>query len=97
MKPKKIFLGVLACAMVTGLAFAQGFKNIKEFLTGYEEVPSVSTPAGGEFTATIRKDNTIDWQLRYADLAGTIQQSHIHLGQRRCQRRDYCLSLHQPG
>jgi hypothetical protein len=66
--------------MVTGLAFAQGFKNIKEFLTGYEEVPAVSTPAGAEFTATIRKDNTIDWQLRYSDLVGTIQQSHIHLG-----------------
>ena len=66
--------------MVTGFAFAEGFKNVKEFLTGYEEVPSVSTAAGGEFTATIRKDNTIDWQLRYSDLEGTIKQSHIHIG-----------------
>ena len=95
-KPKKIVLGVFACAMVTGLAFAQGFKNIKEFLTGCEEVPSVSTPAGGEFTATIRKDNTIDWQLRYR-ISPAPSSSRISTWQRRCQRRDFCLSLHQPG
>ena len=66
--------------MVTGLAFAEGFKSVKEFLTGYEEVPAVSTAGGGEFTAKIRKDNTIDWELSYSSLVGAIQQSHIHLG-----------------
>ena len=81
MKIKRIVLGVLACALVSAVAFAQGFASIKELLTGYEEVPSVSTGASGEFTAKIRKDSTIDWQLSYSDLEGAVQQSHIHLGQ----------------
>jgi hypothetical protein len=80
-KTKRIVLGILACALVSVVAYAQGFMNIKEVLTGYEEVPSVSTGASGEFTARIRKDSTIDWQLSYSDLEGSVLQSHIHLGQ----------------
>jgi hypothetical protein len=78
---KRIVLGVVACAAISAAAFAQGFINLKELLTGYEEVPSVSTTASGVFKATIRKDNTIDWELSYSDLQGAVQQSHIHLGQ----------------
>ena len=81
MKTKRVIFGVLACAAISAVAFAQGFINIRELLTGYEEVPSVSTAANGRFTAQIRKDNTIDWQLSYTDLEGAVQQSHIHLGQ----------------
>ena len=81
MKTKRIVLGVLACALVSAVVFAQNFMHIKELLTGYEEVPSVSTGASGQFTAQIRKDSTIDWQLSYSDLEGAVQQSHIHLGQ----------------
>ena len=81
MKTKRIVLGVLACALLSAVAYAQNFMSIKELLTGYEEVPSVSTGASGEFTAQIRKDSTIDWQLSYSDLEGAVQQSHIHLGQ----------------
>jgi hypothetical protein len=80
-KTKRIVIGALACAAISAVAYAQGFINIRELLTGYEEVPSVSTAGNGKFTAQIRKDNTIDWQLSYADLQGAIQQSHIHLGQ----------------
>lgn len=81
MKAKRIVLGVLAFALVSAVAFAQGFLNFKESLTGYEEVPSVSTGASGQFNARIRKDSTIDWELSYSDLEGTVQQAHIHLGQ----------------
>ena len=81
MQPKRIVIGVLAFAMVSAVAFAQGFVNIKELLTGYEEVPSVSTGASGQFDARIRRDNTIDWELSYADLQGAVQQAHIHFGQ----------------
>jgi hypothetical protein len=80
-KIKRIVLGVLACALVSAVAYAQGFINFKELLTGYEEVPSVSTAANGEFSARIRKDSTIDWQLTYSALEGAVQQSHIHFGQ----------------
>lgn len=81
MNPKRIVIGVVAFAMVAAVAYAQGFMNFRELLTGYEEVPSVSTTAGGEFSARIRKDSTIDWQLSYADLEGAVQQAHIHFGQ----------------
>jgi CHRD domain len=49
-------------------------------LNGYEEVPSVSTAASGEFRARIRGDR-IEWTLSYKDLEGTVQQGHIHFGQ----------------
>ena len=81
MKTKRIVIGVLASGVVSAAAYAQGFINIKELLTGYEEVPSVSTGASGEFNARIRKDSTIDWELSYSDLEGAVQQAHIHLGQ----------------
>ena len=73
-------LGLILCATVTAVAFAQGVMSFKELLTGYEEVPSVSTAANGQFTARIRKDSTIDWELSYAALEGAVQQAHIHLG-----------------
>ncbi len=80
MTTRRIVLGVLLCATVTAVAFAQGVMSFKELLTGYEEVPSVSTAANGTFSARIRKDSTIDWELSYAALEGAVQQSHIHLG-----------------
>src|SRR5262245_56403401 len=68
--------------MVSAVALAQGFVNIKELLTGYEEVPSVSTAANGRFNARIAKDGSkIDWELSYSALEGAVQQSHIHFGQ----------------
>lgn len=62
---------------------AQGFKRISELLTGYQEVPSVSTSATGSFSARISNDGSrIDWELSYSDLEGAVQQAHIHLGQK---------------
>ena len=75
-------IAVIALVSASSVVLAQGFKKISEFLTGYEEVPSVSTTATGEFNAKISNDGTrIDWTLSYADLEGAIQQSHIHFGQ----------------
>ena len=81
MKRKTLVLSVGACALVATAAVAQGFKNIKEFLTGYEEIPAVSTTGNGQFNARISNDGSrIDWQLSYSDLEGAVQQSHIHIG-----------------
>lgn len=83
MKKPVLFLLVVVFATVTAVAVPQGFKKIQELLTGYEEVPSVSTEAGGTFNARISKDESrIDWELRYSDLEGAVQQAHIHFGQR---------------
>jgi len=69
------------------LAFAApaalGDEKIKARLTGYEEVPSVSTPASGEFEAKISRDEgMIEYELSYSGLVGTVQQSHIHFAQK---------------
>jgi CHRD domain len=75
-------LAVIALVSAATIVLAQGgFKKISELLTGYNEVPSVSTTGGGNFTARISNDESrIDWELSYSDLEGAIQQSHIHIG-----------------
>ena len=80
---KAIALGLLVVsAAVLAFGFTEGFKNIKEFLVGYEEVPAISTTGNGEFHARINKDETeITYTLTYTALEGDVQQSHIHLGQ----------------
>ena len=82
---RRVALSVAVVVFVSAstVVWAQGFKKISEFLTGYEEVPSVSTTATGDFEARINKDGTrIDWELSYEDLEGAVQQAHIHFGQK---------------
>ena len=74
-------IAVIVLVSACSIAFAQGFKKISEFLTGYEEVPSVSTTGNGTFNARISNDESrIDWELSYSDLEGAVQQAHIHIG-----------------
>jgi hypothetical protein len=77
-------IAVIAVASTSAVVLGEGFKNISEFLTGYEETPSaVSTAGNGTFTARISKDESrIEWQLEYVNLEGAVQQAHIHFGQR---------------
>ncbi len=82
---RRLGLSIVVVALVSASTVigAQGFKRLSEFLTGYEEVPSVSTTGTGTFTARISNDGSqIDWELSYSNLEGAIQQSHIHLGQK---------------
>jgi hypothetical protein len=86
MKHRRIQLAagvaVIATAMVVATAaLAGGGKEIREHLTGFQEVPVVSTGADGKFKAEVRRDR-IDYQLRWEDLEGQVTQAHIHLGQR---------------
>jgi hypothetical protein len=74
-------VAVLAIASVATVAVAGGGKQIREKLTGEQEVPVVLTGAEGKFKATISRDR-IDYELRYEDLEGSITQAHIHVGQR---------------
>ncbi|HEY7169983.1 MAG TPA: CHRD domain-containing protein [Vicinamibacterales bacterium] len=81
MKVLHVMLAAVMAAAVPGAAGAAD--RIEANLTGYQEVPSVSTPAHGEFKATIAKDGqSIDYELSYDDLVGTVQQSHIHFAQK---------------
>ena len=84
MRRLRLSLAVIALVLATTIVFAQGFKKISEFLTGYEETPSaVSTTGNGTFNARISNDESrIDWELTYSDLEGAVQQAHIHFGQK---------------
>jgi len=81
---KKVSLFFLIVLVVTvSLAFAQGFRNLRARLIGFEEVAAVSSVASGNFNATINAAETeIAYSFSYANLEGNVQQAHIHLGQR---------------
>jgi hypothetical protein len=57
-------------------------------LEGFQETPAISTTGHGSFSAKLSPDQkSIDFELSYADLAGTanggqVLAAHIHLGQR---------------
>ena len=82
MKKVSAAIVLVVTAAVLAFGFADGFKNIKELLTGAEEVPYVSTTADGQFEARINKEETaITYTLSYSALEGDVQQAHIHVGQ----------------
>jgi len=74
-------LGMLL--MVSGTVIAEDKEpRLLANLKGFQEVPAVSTVATGQFKATILNDTTIEYELTYSGLEGTVTQSHIHFGQR---------------
>jgi CHRD domain len=51
-------------------------------LTGFQEVPVISTTGSGAFFARINGVTSIDFVLVYEDLqGGAVSQAHIHIGQ----------------
>ena len=73
-------LAALLFLIAAGVAHAE---HIAAALTGYQEVPSVSTVASGVFRGFInRNDDSIDYELTYSALQGTVTQAHIHVAQR---------------
>lgn len=74
-------LALLLAALTAADASAQQ-RQIRAQLSGFEEVPSISTTGHGTFRATISNDGqSIQWELRYAALEGEVAQAHLHLGQ----------------
>ena len=74
-------LTVLSAAFLPSTAAADD--KVEAILTGYQEVPAVSTVASGEFEAKIHPDGqAFDWELKYSGLQGTVQQAHIHFAQK---------------
>lgn len=70
---------VLLATLGVAVSMADGLKNLGARLSGYQEVPALSTTGTATFLAKINQDETeIDWQLSYADLESPVTQSHIH-------------------
>jgi len=85
----KIAAGTLAIAVLaatgsTVLADSdQNRRSLKAELKGFEEIPTLSTPATGEFRAQISRDgDSVEYELSYENLEGSVTQAHIHLGAR---------------
>ncbi len=51
-------------------------------LSGYQEVPTVSSPGSGEFRAKIdKRRQTIDYELSYDGTQGGVFMAHTHAAQ----------------
>jgi len=74
-------LAVAAFALAGGSG--PGFNHLSDTMSGYQEVPSVSSTGSATFTADVAKDGqSMSWQLSYGGLESHVLQSHIHFGQR---------------
>jgi hypothetical protein len=74
---------ILGAVVAPALAGRSGKQRFKAELTGYSEVPAVSTTGTGSFAARVLDEDTIEFTLTYADLeGGEPQAAHIHLGQK---------------
>lgn len=79
---KVLAIGSMLFTACTGLAMAQGPVILQGHLSGYHEVPAVSTTGYGVFRARIdNSGESIDYELAYDDIEGDVTQAHIHLGQ----------------
>jgi hypothetical protein len=79
MKKLALSTAILIAFAAPGMA---GAEQIQATLIGYEEVPALSTPAGGQLRAMIsNNDQFIDYELTYSGLTGEVRQAHIHFGQ----------------
>jgi CHRD domain len=78
-------VAVLAIVGIAGPALSdRGGRQMKTKLTGFEEVPSISSTGRGDFQARLAHDESaLEYTLSYEDLEGTTTTAaHIHLGQR---------------
>jgi CHRD domain len=84
MRKRTLAVVALAAAAIFAIgavvAVAGSRSHVRASLTGYKEVPAISTMASGGFTATIGSDE-IRYELRYRGLeGGPVLFAHIHLG-----------------
>src|SRR5438445_719279 len=80
--PLLFILPLVAVPAMAGDEHHDG-RHLRAKLIGFQEVPAVSTVASGDFKATIaRGDQSIEYELTYSGLQGTVQQAHIHVAQR---------------
>jgi hypothetical protein len=78
-----ITASLLAFTFTSVLWADSGNKLIQARLTGFQEVPPVSTVARGKFTGEVNQAATeLQYEISYSDLEGAVIMSHIHFGQK---------------
>jgi CHRD domain len=85
MRPRTA-LFVLVPLLVVGVLVApslarDGDDGFRARLTGYEEVPAISTPATGRFRAELGSGPVIRYTLSYSNIQNAFA-AHIHFGQK---------------
>ena len=84
-------VAILGIAGVSTAAIAHDRSRFDAGLSGYEELPTLSTQGVGSFQASLSRDgNELRYQLTYhgpfdgnaTGAASTVLQAHIHLGAR---------------
>jgi hypothetical protein len=76
-------LAATSIALAATRDHGKGEKNgdvFKAHLTGYDETPSLNSPAHGDLTLTIG-DNQLKWTLTYAGFVNQPTVAHVHVGQ----------------
>jgi hypothetical protein len=72
-------LALIAAMLIAFPAWADKDTEIRTLLTGWEEVPSVSTRARGELYLRIDGGGQfVNYELTYSNLQGQVRQAHIH-------------------
>lgn len=83
----KVWRRPATTAAIIGICTAMAFgdaeaSNLRAKLIGFNEVPSISTQASGQFRATINQaDTELAYDLEFSGLSAPVTQSHVHLGQ----------------
>ena len=76
-------LAIVAAMLAALPVSADSDSHIRVKLTGFQEVPVVTTEGKGDLDARISRDGlSIDYQLSYSGLQGQVRQAHIHVAQR---------------
>src|SRR5688572_27757806 len=84
MRPHRVTTLVIAIVCVVSNLYAGegGKQSFKAGLSGFEEVPAISSTGSGEFLLRVLDDETLGFDLTYSDLEGTVTTAaHVHLGQ----------------
>ena len=72
----------LVGAVAVTVALATNGPKVKGTLSGYQEVPAISTEASGKFEAKVPKGGgPIEYELRYAGIPD-VTQAHLHFAQK---------------
>ena len=85
MKGLRIRLAVGVAVVIAGgsaaVAVATDRFGLKTDLSGYQEVPAISTDGSGTFRAAVNRRSEIKWELTFGRLTSPALQAHIHFGQ----------------
>jgi len=81
MKVLSAALVISTVGATTAVMVANGPRQGRADLSGYQEIPTLSTPASGTIEVTIAPDDSsLTYTLSYDGFETNVLQSHIHLG-----------------